>query len=667
MNVTAQIAALTDRIASLEKNSFQESSASTWWLLSNGILVFFMQCGFGMLEAGAVTARGTQNILLKNLLDASISAVVWYSFGYGLAFGGENPFIGNPLSASDSSSSSSNSNLFLVKLLEEDATGFSTPNSASGYAWAFWWFQFTFAATAATIVSGAVAERAQLISYLIYSTFITLFIYPVVAHWVWSGSGWLSPLNPDAFLGGVIDFAGSGVVHVTGGVAALAGAYTIGPRRGRFVTAGAPPCANASASTAAACLRHRCSCCCERGGKQREQLKPMPMPGHSSVLHSLGTFILWMGWYGFNAGSTLSIGGSAPRTAARIFATTTLSASSGGITAVVLNRVRGYGQQWDVAAMCNGVLAGLVSITAGCATCPAWAAIAIGILGGCIFRFASWVVLEVLHIDDPLDAFAVHGACGAWGVLACALFSTDYYTSNVASNSRGGVVDGGKNLIGAALVFLAVTICWVGSMSLVMFSVLRRLGVLRIQAGMTPAGGGPPFDSSGHGGPFSAAAPLPPGSGGPYRGGSGACPITQQYLIDTARAPPGVQPVSAVCASGPAEWCASGGGPDTSLTSALETSRTADPGTSPPSSPPETTSRPCNATRPTGSTTPPRLRHDDSTSASPTSASPKSGSPPLDMRKLAAQPNGTPPLESRTIAALDQAVSRSASLDDAKT
>ena len=324
-----------------------------------------MQCGFGMLEAGSVTARMTQNILLKNLLDTSISAVMWYGLGFGIAFDGDNPFIGVAGSTNLSAST-----LFLsYRLQADDATGFASEESASGAGWAFWWFQFTFAAAAATIVSGAVAERAQLVSYLIYSTYITLFIYPVVVHWAWSGAGFLSVANPNALLGGVIDFAGSGVVHLTGGIAALCGAAVIGPRPGRFITAAELGKPYDGGSCAASC-----GCC--------RPDKPLPLPGHSSVLQALGTFILWMGWYGFNAGSTLAIDGAATATAARIFATTTISASFGGITAVVLERWRGAGKQWDVASMCNGVLVGLVSISSGCATCPAWSAILIGMFGG---------------------------------------------------------------------------------------------------------------------------------------------------------------------------------------------------------------------------------------------------------------------------------------------
>ena len=242
------------------------------------------------------------------------------------------------------------------------------------------------------------------------------------------------------------------------------------------------------------------------------------MPGHSSVLQSLGTFILWMGWYGFNAGSTLAIHGNATNTVARIFITTTLSASCGGITAVLLERACGVGKKWDVAAMCNGVLGGcadatawrasrnaktnmrtwcacaparacvcvcvcllrLVSITAGCATCSAWSAILIGTVGGIVLRTASLTVLERLQIDDPLDAFAVHGACGAWGVLACALFSTDYHTAAVIGSPRRGLIYGGTSMLGSALVFILSVVVWSGSTAMCIFLLLRKLDVLRI-------------------------------------------------------------------------------------------------------------------------------------------------------------------------------------------
>ena len=338
-------------------------------------------------------------------------------------------------------------------------------------------------------MSGAVAERAQLPAYCIFSSLITGFVYPIVAHWVWSTSGWLSCSNEGSWLC-MIDFAGSGVVHATGGIAALAGATIIGPRTGRFDASG----------------------------------HAVPMPGHSSVLQVLGTFILWLGWYGFNAGSTMGIStDTQARTAGRVVVTTTLSAAAGGITAVCLEKFIGNSRAWDVAAMCNGILAGLVSITAGCATVQPWAAIIMGLGGACFYRLASKVMLR-LQIDDPLDAFAVHAVCGFWGIVTCAIFSTPEYTKCACSLrllrlwkgregasprpraqsppahhrervrislragsaitegriDKGGALYGGIELLGAACIFSLAHVVWVGTLTTVIFFSLRHLALLRV-------------------------------------------------------------------------------------------------------------------------------------------------------------------------------------------
>jgi len=300
---------LEARVAALEGRVLPQSAARSFWLLFNGSLVFFMQCGFGMLEAGAVSARNTQNIMLKNLFDAALACIIWWAFGHAFTFEGGSSFIG--FKPGDT---------FFANGLEGDLNA----------DWAFVWFQFTFAAAAATIVSGAVAERTLLPAYLIFSAFITGFIYPVVAHWAWSNEGWISRSNPNAFLGGVTDFAGSGVVHVTGGVAGLCGAIIVGPRPGRF---------------------------------DPITMTPIPIPGHSSVLQVLGTFILWMGWFGFNMGSTLNFDGPSSVTAGRIAMCTTLSGACGGVVTVCLDRFTSPARAWDVSAMCNGILAGLVSVS----------------------------------------------------------------------------------------------------------------------------------------------------------------------------------------------------------------------------------------------------------------------------------------------------------------
>ena len=328
-------------------------------------------------------------------------------------------------------------------------------------------------------MSGAVAERAQLLAYLIYTTVITGLIYPVVVHWVWDGNGWASCFNSHtddkkALLGGQIDFAGSGVVHMTGGVAALVGAAVIGPRSGRF----------------------------EGGGRVG---KPVPIKGHSSVLQVLGTFILWLGWYGFNPGSTLGITPSGyAQAAARSVVTTTLSAASGGITVCLLEKMLGS-KTWDVGAVCNGILGGLVSITAGCSVTYPWAAALIGFLGGFVYFGSSKLVLKVCKIDDPLDAFAVHGACGFWGCIATALFSAPafaYYASGVTASDCNsdcagvGLFYGCGCLMGVTVAALLAEIVWVGSMTFMMFFILKMAGILRVSQEVEEAG----MDVSKHGG-----------------------------------------------------------------------------------------------------------------------------------------------------------------------
>merc|ERR1719181_475059 len=318
--------------------------------------------------------------------------------------------------------------------------------------------QCGFAAAAATIVSGAMAERTALTGYICYTTIITMFIYPVVVHWVWSGEGWISAFNSDAFLGGVQDFAGSGIVHMTGGNAALVGAMIVGPRTGRF----------------------------------DEKKKPLPMPGHSTTLQVMGTFILWLGWYGFNPGSTLGL--SSPgyaRDAARVVVTTTLSAATGGVTVILLEKLCGD-KTWNVGAVCNGILGGLVSITAGCSVLMPWAAVIAGFIGGFVYFGSSKCVLKMCKVDDPLDAFAVHGACGFWGVTAVGLFAAKDY----AYASGPGLFYGSGKALGCAIVTLLVEIVWVAAMSLIMFFPLKLTGLLRVSAEIEAAG----MDVSKHGG-----------------------------------------------------------------------------------------------------------------------------------------------------------------------
>jgi len=369
----AQIAVIT----ATELKSQEE--LNTFYLMWAGALIFLMQAGFATLSAGSIRAKNVKNILLKNLLDACIGAFAWYLLGYGFAYDVDdnpNPFIGvGP------------SHFALSGHKDWDGA------ENKGYDWIMWYFQYAFCAAAATIVSGAVAERCQLMAYLVYSFCISGFVYPVVVHWVWDGAGFLSAFNKDHIMSGVIDFAGSGVVHMTGGFAALVGAKILGPRTGRFE-------------------------------------RPGDFDGHSTPLQLIGTFLLWFGWYGFNPGSTLVIHGYA-HTMARTAVTTTLSAAMGGLTGLLVKRCLpkklGGSGFYDIGHTCNSLLGALVGITAGCATVHPWAAILIGIIAAFVYHGAS-CMMRKFHIDDPLDAFAVHGACGMWGVLATGLFTAKEYS-----------------------------------------------------------------------------------------------------------------------------------------------------------------------------------------------------------------------------------------------
>jgi len=440
--MTMNDTAITALVTASQSASFGATQADTFWLLICGFLVFFMQCGFALLEAGTVRAKNTKNILLKNLLDACIGALIWFSFGYTIAYDSGGAFMGG---------TTASPSVFLNGV-------FDANEDTTGYTAAGWFFQYVFAAAAATIVSGAMAERTALTGYICYTVVITLFIYPVVVHWGWSGDGWVSAFNSASLLGGVQDFAGSGIVHMTGGVAALTGAFVVGPRTGRF----------------------------------DEKKKPLPMPGHSTTLQVMGTMILWLGWYGFNPGSTLGL--SAPnyaRDAARVVVTTTISAATGGVTVCMLEKLLGD-KTWNVGAVCNGILAGLVSITSGCSVVYPWAAMLMGFLGGFVYFGASKCVLNCMKVDDPLDAFAVHGACGFWGVIATGLFSATPY----AYGSGAGAFYGGGAALGAACAFLFATIAWVGTLSALMFFPLKKLGLLRVSAEVEAAG----MDVSKHGG-----------------------------------------------------------------------------------------------------------------------------------------------------------------------
>jgi Amt family ammonium transporter len=453
MSLQTELTALKAEVATAK------AGLDTFYLLWAGALVFLMQAGFATLSAGSIRQKNVKNILLKNLLDACAGAIVWYLIGYGFAYdadGKTNPFIG-----------AGPSNFAM--------SGFKAGDSNGG-AYIGWYFQFAFAAAAATIVSGAVAERCQLSAYLIYTCFITGFIYPVVVHWVWDGAGFMSAANPDAMGSGSIDFAGSGVVHMTGGVAAFVGAKVLGPRIGRWEN-------------------------------------PAAFDGHSTPLQVIGTFLLWFGWYGFNPGSTLALHGVA-KDAARAAVTTTLSAAAGGITGLFIKKFfpakLGGTKCWDIAHTCNSLLGGLVGITAGCSVITPQHAVLTGMISALVYHMGS-CMMRKLKIDDPLDAFAVHGACGFWGCIAVGLFALKEYSYAPAAGSEYRLADDGSDLgpdaglfmpgtrgvlFWTMLVCCIIQMAWVGILSTIMFVTLKCAGIFRVGEVEEAAG----MDESKHGG-----------------------------------------------------------------------------------------------------------------------------------------------------------------------
>ena len=333
-----------------------EIAINTIWVLLGAILVFFMQAGFGMLEAGFIRAKNTCNILTKNFLDFATASLGFFIVGYALMFGSGNWFIG--------------SEGFFLKVIDSMTAGIPTT--------AFFLFQAMFCGAAATIVAGAMAERMKFTSYFIYTLIISSLVYPIVGHWVWGG-GWLSEL-------GMLDFAGSAVVHAVGGWAAFIGAKVLGARIGKF----------------------------------NEDGSSNVLMGHNIPLATLGTFILWFGWFGFNAASTIS--GMEFEKISLIMLNTNLAAAAGLLSAILLVWKK-FGKP-DLSMAMNGALAGLVAITASCAFVSPLASILIGSIAGVLIVFAVGFIDKLL-VDDPVGAIAVHGVNGVWGTLAVGLFHTE--------------------------------------------------------------------------------------------------------------------------------------------------------------------------------------------------------------------------------------------------
>jgi len=401
------------------------TAIDTAWLMIAASLVFLMQAGFAMVESGFTRAKNTSNILMKNLLDACVGGLAFWAIGYAIAYG---------ISGDSSNGFMGDGNWFL--------------NDFDSYA--FWFFQFAFAATAATIVSGAMAERTKFSAYLVYTTFITAFIYPFVVHWAWDANGWMSAFNDDPFMGeGYVDFAGSGVVHMVGGMAALVGAKVVGPRIGKFNKDGT---ANA-------------------------------IPGHNITSGMLGLFILWFGWYGFNPGSTLVLTGGFAALAGKVAVTTTLAACAAAVTAVVVTKIKT--SRYDLGLVVNGTLGGLVGITAGCATVEPWAAVVIGVIGSIVVIYAVDFLDLVLKIDDPVGAAPVHLFAGLWGVLAVGLFSSEAGMATAyggESGAYGLLVGGGTEQFVAQVIGAGSILLWTAALSAVVFVGIKVTMGLRVPA-----------------------------------------------------------------------------------------------------------------------------------------------------------------------------------------
>ena len=380
-------------------------SLDTVWMLLAAMLVFWMQPGFALCEAGFTRSKNSVNILMKNFVDFILGSLLFFFVGFGFMFGSDGAgFIDAPNWG--------------------DLSFYKGDLPVEG----FLIFETVFCATAATIVSGAMAERTKFNMYLVYSAVISLLIYPVEGHWTWGG-GWLNEM-------GFHDFAGSAIVHSVGGVLALIGAIALGPRIGKY-------------------------------GKDK---KSRAIPGHNLALAALGVFILWLGWFGFNPGSQLAASGDVTRVAiSHVFLTTNLAAAAGGAATMFLTWIK-YGKP-SLSLMLNGILAGLVGITAGCDVVSAWGAVVIGFVCGIVLVFAIEFIDHKLHIDDPVGASSVHGVCGILGTVMTGLLATD-----------GGLFyGGGWHFFGVQCLGIVVIDLWAAVCGFLLFFGIKKFCGLRVE------------------------------------------------------------------------------------------------------------------------------------------------------------------------------------------
>lgn len=385
------------------------------WVIVAAALVFFMQAGFALLEGGLHSSRNVVNILMKNVADFTIATLAFWVVGFAIMFGAGNALFGTSgwlLGGGEGTFDSLSWTMVPLELK--------------------FFFQLVFAGTAATIVSGTIGGRVKFSSYLLFSLLITAIIYPVIGHWIWGG-GWLASM-------GFFDFAGSTVVHAVGGFAALAGALVVGPRIGKYDAKG----------------------------------KPRAMPGHNMTFAAFGVFVLWLGWFGFNGGSTMA---AAPEAIAHILLTTNLAAAAGGLSALFMSWV--LFQKPDISMTLNGVLAGLVSITAPTAFVGNGSAVVIGALGGAIV-VAAILWMERIGIDDPVGAIGVHGVCGIWGTISIGLFASAPYAGGEALPRLGLLFGGGFEQLTVQIIGALAGSAAAFGAAFTLFSILKYTVGLRV-------------------------------------------------------------------------------------------------------------------------------------------------------------------------------------------
>ena len=418
--ITTAQTSVPEEVSNADKIAELSTGLNTVWMLLAAMLVFFMQPGFALVEAGFTRSKNTANILMKNLVDFMVGSILFWFIGFGLMFGIGDVF-GTP------------------HLFDLDAMSNIIQNGLPIEG--FLIFQTVFCATSATIVSGAMAERTKFSMYLAYTIAISVLIYPVSGHWTWGG-GWLSNADPDSFMMSVFgytfhDFAGSTVVHSVGGWIALVGAAILGPRLGKY----------------------------GKDGKSKA------IPGHNLTLACLGVFILWFGWFGFNPGSQLAAAGYGDQTAiSHVFLTTNLAACTGGFLALLVSWIK-YGKP-SLSLTLNGILAGLVGVTAGCDLVSPMGAALIGAICGTVMIFAVEFIEHRLKIDDPVGASSVHGVCGSLGTILTGLFAVE----------SGTFYGGGFGFLGAQIFGVIIVGGWAALMGYIIFKVLDKVHGLRVPA-----------------------------------------------------------------------------------------------------------------------------------------------------------------------------------------